>query len=173
MKKKALLVIDMLKDFLEEAGSLYCGQASREIIPFIKEKIAQFRKDADKVIYVMDCHAPDDLEFRLFPKHCVKGTPGAELIDELKAEGRDVLIPKTTFDGAYGTSLEEVLKEHKIEEIYLVGVCTSICVMETAGSLSKLRYPVFIYKQGVADFDSQNHKFALKRMESLYGAKII
>lgn len=173
MAKKALLVIDMLKDFIEEGGALYCGESSRAIIPFVKSKIEEFRKDKNPVIFIMDSHAKDDPEFKLFGRHCVGGTEGARLGGGIQSSDKDFVVKKTTYDGYYNSNLGEVLEKNKIDEAYLVGVCTSICVMETAGSLAKRSYKITIYKDGVADFDKEAHEFALKRMKTIYGAEVV
>jgi nicotinamidase/pyrazinamidase len=170
---KALLVIDMLKDFLNKEGALYCGDSSPKIIPLVKEKIEEFQKKGDLVIFICDSHDPDDLEFNMFPKHCVTGTEGAEIIDELPVEQKDIIIKKKRFSSFYGTNLDRVLKEHKINETHVVGVCTSICVMDTVGDLINRDMAVIVYKNGVADFDPEAHEFALRRMENIYGAKIL
>ena len=66
---KSLFIIDMLKDFINKDGALYCGDQSRKIIPFVKEKIEEFHQRGDLVIFVCDSHDEDDLEFKTFPKH--------------------------------------------------------------------------------------------------------
>jgi nicotinamidase-related amidase len=170
---KALLVIDMLKDFLNKDGALYCGDESRKIIPFVKEKIEEFHKESDLVVFICDSHDPDDLEFKMFPRHCVAGTEGAEIIDELPVEKNDVVVKKTRYSAFYKTKLDKILNKRKVSEVYMVGVCTSICVMDTVGDLRNRDYPVFVYKNGVADFDQKAHQFSLERMEKTYGAKII
>ena len=63
MGKTALIVIDMLNDFLDPGGSLYVGAQAREIIPFVAQKIAEFRAPGRVVIFVCDAHALDDPEF--------------------------------------------------------------------------------------------------------------
>jgi nicotinamidase-related amidase len=170
---KALFVIDMLKDFLNKDGSLYCGDESRKIIPFIKEKIEEFHRKGNSVVFICDSHDPDDLEFKMFPRHCVAGTSGAEVIDELPVTRKDIVIKKTRYSAFYKTKLDEILKKDKVSEVYVVGVCTSICVMDTVGDLRNRDCPVIVYKDGVADFDQKAHKFSLERMEKIYGAKII
>jgi nicotinamidase-related amidase len=170
---KALFVIDMLKDFLNKHGALYCGDESRKIIPFVKKKIEEFHKESDLVVFICDSHDPDDLEFKMFPRHCVAGTEGAEIIDELPVEKLDTIVKKNRYSAFYKTKLDKILKKKKISEVYIVGVCTSICVMDTVGDLRNRDYPVFVYKNGVADFDQKAHQFSLERMEKTYGAKII
>jgi len=68
--------------------------------------------------------------------------------------------------------LNNVLKDHKICEVHVLGVCTSICVMDTVGDLRNRDLTVIVWKKGVADFDEQAHGFSLRRMEKIYGAKI-
>lgn len=171
--RKALIVIDMLRDFMKKGGALYCGDKARSIIPFVKKTINKFRKENSLVIYATDSHKPKDKEFRLFGKHCVKGSTGSQIIREIIPQKSDWIIPKPTYDAAFESDLVKILKRHRVKKVFLVGVCTSICVMETASSLAKLGFGINILKQGVADFDTRAHNFALKRMKFLYGAKIL
>jgi len=169
---KALLVIDMLKDFLCPTGRLYCGDKARGIVPFVRQKIEDFHKSGDLVIFLCDSHRKDDREFELFPPHCVEGTAGAEIIDELPVGKKDLVVKKGRYSGFYGTDLDAILKRNRISEVEVVGVCTSICVMDTVGGLRNRDYRVRVYSSGVADFDPQSHDFSLKRMEKIYGAQI-
>lgn len=170
---KSLLVIDMLKDFMDEGGALFCGKEARNTIPFIAEKVKEAHQAGQLVIYICDSHREDDLEFKLFPKHCLEGTDGAGIIDEMEVLDGDVLIKKRRYSAFFETDLDRVLKKHKIDEVEVVGVCTSICVMDTVGDLRNRDYKVTIYKEGAADFDGKAHQFALLRMEKIYGAKVI
>jgi len=169
---KALLVVDMVKDFIEKGGALYCGDRSRRIIPFVKQKIEEFHRSGDLVIFIKDSHREDDAEFKMFPPHCVKGTRGAEIIDELPVAPGDILVEKNRYSAFYGTNLDNILKDRVVTEAHIVGVCTSICVMDTVGDLRNRDYPVVVYKDGVADFDAEAHRFSLRRMEKIYGAGV-
>lgn len=171
--KKALIVIDMLRDFMEKKGALYCGDEARKIIPFVKKTIDRFRKEQDIIVYAKDSHRPNDKEFKIFAKHCVSGSAGSQIVREIRPTKNDWIIPKTTYDAAFESGLVKILKEHFVKDIFLVGVSTSICVMETASSLAKLGFRINILKRGVADFDGKAHSFALKRMKFVYGANVI
>ncbi len=171
--KRALLVIDMLRDFLEKDGSLFCGEKARRIIPFVVDQINSFYQTGEPVIFIRDSHDRRDKEFSLFPPHCVKGTRGAEIIPELPVKKGAIMVPKTRYSAFYGTKLAAILKRMGVEEVYVTGVCTSICVMDTVGDLRNRDYPVYVFRRGVADFDATAHRFALRRMEKIYGAKII
>ncbi|MCJ7774129.1 MAG: cysteine hydrolase [Desulfobacterales bacterium] len=172
MAKKALIVIDMLNDFIDEKGVLFCGADARDKISFIKQRIQAYRDNDDLVIYMTDSHDEDDKEFDKFQKHAVTGTWGNEIIRELTPGPMDKVIPKKRYSSFYGTGLEKVLKDSNIKAAEVVGVCTSICVMDTVGDLVNRDYPVTVPVKGVADFDPEAHEFALKRMKQIYGANV-
>ncbi len=172
MNKKLLIIIDMLNDFIRPEGALYCGDSAEAIIPFIGQRLAAYRSADDAVIYLQDAHAPNDKEFEKFPPHCVAGTWGSRIIDELAPQSGDGLVPKTRYSGFYGTPLDSLLTEIQPRQVEVVGVCTSICVMDTVGGLANRDYVVQVPIHGVADFDPQFHEFALQRMQKLYGAQV-
>ena len=172
---KLLLVIDMLNDFIDEKGGLYCGQTARDIIPTVLERIDEYNQKGYHIIFLQDSHEENDLEFLRFPKHAVTGTWGSTIIPELNSANLENthIIPKQRYSGFYETILEAILNHLNPEEVEVVGVCTSICVMDTVGGLANRDYKVTVPRAGVADFDQDNHESALKRMETLYGAKIV
>ena len=170
MTKSALIIVDMLNDFIDETGALYCGPSAREIVPFVRERLAAHRQAGSLVIYLQDAHAPDDREFEKFPRHCVAGTWGSQVIDDLAPEPDDPVIPKTRYSGFYGTDLDAVLAAAGPDEVEVLGVCTSICVMDTVGGLANRDYRIRVSTAGVADFDDQAHQFSIQRMQRLYGA---
>ncbi len=173
MGKTALIVADMLNDFLDPGGSLYVGPQGREIIPFVAQKIAEFRAQAGVVIFVCDAHAPDDREFRYFPAHAVKGSWGSQIIPELAPAPGDLVVEKTRYSAFSHTNLDELLQQAEVTEVHVVGVCTSICVLETVKELFDRDIPAVVYRQGVADFDPEAHAFALKQMPRILGAKVV
>ena len=173
MTKRALIVVDMLNDFVDEKGALYCGPSAKDIIPFIKNRIDTYRKSGDLIVYLQDSHDEDDKEFEKFPKHSVTGTWGNQIIPDLTPGPDDVIVPKQRYSGFFNTPLSNLLEKHDIETVEVMGVCTNICVMDTVGGLANRDYQVTVPEAGVADFDPDFHAFALKRMDQIYGAKIV
>ncbi len=172
MSKNALIIVDMLNDFIRPEGALYCGPAAEAIVPFIAERLEHYRNSSQAVIFLKDSHQPNDLEFDKFPRHCVAGTWGGRIIDELTPGPGETVIAKNRYSGFFNTNLAKVLRRLSPELVEVVGVCTSICVMDTVGGLANRDYRILVPRRGVADFDRQFHEFALKRMQQLYGAKI-
>lgn len=173
MAGKALLVIDMLNDFMDPRGVLYCGDEARGIIPVIKTLVDQFAAHHELIVYLRDAHAEDDKEFELFAPHAVKGTWGSQIIPQLTPPEGAIILDKTRFTGFYGNNLDKILASAEPHEVWVTGVVTSICVMDTSGDLRNRDYSVVIPVEAVADFDQEFHAFALKRMERVYGAKLI
>jgi nicotinamidase-related amidase len=163
----------MLNDFLDPQGSLYMGPQAREIIPFVAQKIAAFRAQGGVVIFSCDAHDPEDREFRYFPAHAVKGSWGARIIPELTLAPGDYRVEKTRYSPFAGTNLDEILRAEQVEEVHVVGVMTSICVMETVRELFERDMPALVYRQGVADSDPEAHAFALKQMQRVLGARVV
>jgi nicotinamidase/pyrazinamidase len=173
MNRKVLLVIDMLNDFLDPKGALFCGKEVQRIIPVVRALVDEFSLQGHLVIYARDAHAPNDKEFELFPSHAVKGSWGSQIISELTPPDGAIVIDKTRFTAFFGSTLDEVFADYRPDEVWVAGVCTSICVMDTTGDLRNRDYTVVIPVDAVADFDPEFHSFALKRMERIYGAKLV
>lgn len=169
---RALLVIDMLVDFVHSEGSLYGGQAVRDIIPYIKGEIDAARRAGSQVIYICDQHKSGDAEFLMFAPHCIKGSHGGEIVNELKPESNDIVIEKRRFSAFMGTDLDLTLRELGINEITLVGVCTNICVLYTAAEARMLGYKVRVLRDGVASFDEEAHEWALRELERTLGCLV-
>jgi len=167
----AVLVVDMLRGFLEEGYPLYCGAKARRIIPNIQGLLEQELAQGAKVFFICDHHDPDDLEFKVFPPHCVEGTAEAEVIPEL-AKYPGEIITKKRYSSFFGTPLEEKLKELKAEKIIVCGVCTEICVLHTVANARNRDYQVEVPVDCVASFDEKTHYFALEHMEKVLGARL-
>ena len=166
-----VIVVDMLVGFLEPGHNLYCGDHSRGIIPNVAGLLEEEIARGSRVFYVADNHDPDDLEFEMFPVHCVKGTEETQVIKELARFEGDY-IPKNRYSGFFGTDLEQRLSELKPEKIIIVGVCTDICVMHTTADARNRDYVVEIPVDCVASFDQDAHRYALEHAEKILGAKL-
>ncbi|MEW6034187.1 MAG: nicotinate phosphoribosyltransferase [Chloroflexota bacterium] len=168
---RAVLVVDMLRGFLEAGNPLYCGDKARDIIPNVRKLLEREQSRGARVFFVCDRHKPGDPEFKLFPPHCLEDTAEAEVISELSGYQGEV-IPKTHFDGFHDTLLEGKLRGVEVEEVVICGVCTDICVLHTVAGARDRGYGVEVPVDCVASFDGRAHAFALQHMEKVLGAKL-
>ena len=167
----AVLVIDMVRGFLEEGYPLYCGAQARRIIPNVQGLLEQELARGSTVFFLCDHHAADDPEFKMFPPHCIEGTAEAEIIPEL-AGYRGEVIPKRRFSAFFDTPLEAKLSQLKPERLIVCGVCTDICVLHTVADARNRNYEVEVPVDCVASFNEVAHRFALEHMEKTLGAKL-
>ncbi len=174
MKKEALLVIDMLNDFVLPGAPLEVPE-TRNVIKSIRREIDHAHAEGKPVLYVCDAHEPNDKEFRKFgwPAHAVKGTKGSEVVDALAPSPKDMVIPKNTYSGFYGTKLEETLRQLGVDSLRLTGCVTHICVMFTAADAVLRDYPVAVVEDGVAGLTREDHDAALRIMKNVLGVNVV
>ncbi len=165
-RKEALLIIDMLNDFVLEGAPLEVP-STRDIVPNIAKKIKEARESGIPVVYLCDSHSPDDPEFKVWPRHAVKGTKGAQVIDELKPHKDDIVIPKTTYSGFHNTDLDERLKALGVEGLIITGCVTNICVLYTSVDAYMRGYYVDVPEDCVAALDEGDHRFALRQIKDI------
>jgi len=162
----------MLRDFLEPGAPLEVPKA-RDIVPKLKKLLEEARRAKIPIVYVCDSHREFDWEFSIWPKHCVEGTRGSEVVDELKPERGDIIVRKRRYSGFYGTDLEMVLRELGIEEVIVTGILTNICVLFTAADAFMRGFKVVVVRDCTASTSSELHEAALKIMEVALKARIV
>ena len=169
-----VLVIDMVKGFLEPGHNLYCGDESRQIIPKVHALLLSEQAEGSKILIISDHHDPGDLEFQIFPVHCVKGTEEPHVISELSGfVTEDNVIPKNRYSGFFNTPLEARLSAANPDKVIICGVCTDICVLHTASDARNRDYSVEVPADCVASFKSDAHDWALSHLRDILGANVI
>ena len=171
-----VLVADMVRGFVEldhdgEKHNLYFDEA-RRIIPNVRRLLEQERARGSHIIYVCDTHDPDDKEFEMFPPHCVRGSVECELIAELQDIPGE-LMPKNRYSAFVNTPLEQRLAELRPEKLTICGVCTDICVLHTTSDARNRDYPVEVPADCVATFNPEAHRWALKHIQEILGARVV
>ncbi|MBF0506586.1 MAG: cysteine hydrolase [Nitrospirae bacterium] len=174
MPKEALLIMDMLNDFVLPGAPLEVPE-TRRAIPAIKREIQRARREGNPVIYVCDAHAAEDKEFSRFgwPAHAVKGTAGGRVVDELKPGPGDIIVEKTSYAGFYQTRLDDILRDLGVDSLRLTGTVTHICILFTAYDAVLRDYTVTVVGDGVAGIDKEDHDAALRIMKNVLGAKMV
>ena len=169
-----VLVIDMVRGFLEPGHNLYCGDDARAIISPVRNLLERERNAGSAILFISDHHDPDDLEFQMFPVHCVKGTEEPNVISELaRWVTGDNVIPKNRYSGFFNTDLADRLAALEPERIIVCGVCTDICVMHTTSDARNRDYAVEVPADCVASFNSDAHGWALHHIENILGARVV
>jgi len=169
----ALLVIDMLEDFVRPGAPLEVPW-TRRILPALRNRIRTARRRGELVVFVCDSHRKNDPEFSRmgWPPHAVSGTPGASVVGEISPSPGDIVVEKKSYSGFHGTALASVLRRHRIRSLSLSGCVTNICVLYTAADASMRGYDVMVEERLVAGLDPNSHAFALDQMETVLGVRV-
>ncbi len=172
LEKTAVIVVDMLNDFVKDDGALVV-EGAKKLIPKHKKILRVARENGAKIIYLADNHLEDDPEFKIWPAHAIRNTKGAKVIEELAPEEDDRVIPKRKYSGFQGTDLDATLREEDIETIILIGVLTDICIMYTSADASAKGYNVLVVSDGTWSSSERNHEFALEHIQSVHGSTVL
>jgi nicotinamidase-related amidase len=170
MEKTAILVVDMLNDFV--TGALACERAKR-IIPPLAKLLEQARSKGLPVIYSCDSHVPGiDHELKLWGNHAILGTHGAEIIHELEPEESDYIVPKRRYSGFFDTGLHLLLIELGIDTLIIVGLQAHLCVRHTAADAYQWGYNILVPSDGIEAFSEAEYLNGLEYLHTFYGAEI-
>ncbi|MBW1801826.1 MAG: isochorismatase family protein [Deltaproteobacteria bacterium] len=148
--RSAVVIVDMQNAFVSAGGMFdlrgFDVSPNQKIIRPINRIKRAAGKKGIKIIYVVHILSPDLNEvgpdssfwyksvrtFREDPlwadKFLIRGTWGAEIVDDLKPADGDIIVEKPRFSAFYGTPFDLILKRHEIRHLFFVGCATNICV---------------------------------------------
>lgn len=153
--QKAIIVVDMQKDNV--------GRFCKEIIPNIKFLIEKARQERIPIIYACDSRYREDSLFNRvgMPPHAIRGTEGAEVIEELSPRATDVVVEKRMLSAFFGSDLDFTLREREIKTLIVTGIRTEGCVLKTVLDAFELGYEVIIPADCCASPIPEAHEFIL------------
>ncbi len=172
----AIILIDVQNDFF--TGPLKTKRVGNVVEPLQRLVVAAHKNDVP-VIYSIDAHFPQDVEVvRKWGTHAIKGTQGAEVIDQLKPDAlKDYVIEKRTYSGFYETGLDPLLRSlyggDGVKTVILGGLHTNMCIRHTSADAFFRGYHIVIAQDGVEAFTEEDHRQGLKYLEYVYNAKIM
>lgn len=144
----ALLIVDVQYDFLP-GGSLGIVGGDGVIAP-LNGWIARFRSSNLPIVATRDWHPADHCSFAAqggpWPLHCVAGTPGARFHADLALPEDVVLVSKATrrdaeaYSAFAGTDLDQRLRALGVLRLFIGGLATDYCVLNTVQDARRLGY---------------------------------
>ena len=148
----ALLITDIQKDFLP-GGALPVDDGDG-IIPVLNDYITRFEAAKAHVLASRDWHPANHISFKaqggLWPPHCVQQTIGAQFSPELKLPSHTIVISKATnpdveaYSAFDGTSLAHELKTLGVKRLFVGGLATDYCVVNTVLDACKLGFETVV-----------------------------
>ena len=130
--KPAIIVVDMLKDNLKESPRNPYFQEGRAIIPNLQKLLEEGRKRRFPIIFACDSFLEGDFIFSGKMKiHSLRGTKGAEVVEDLNPKPTDTILPKRRFSAFFKTDLDQTLRTLGVDTIVVTGITTEVCVLTT------------------------------------------
>lgn len=154
----ALVVVDVQNDFIR-GGSLAVPHGD-DIVPVLNQYLAAFTAALLPVIATRDWHPVDHCSFLAqggtWPPHCVAGTTGAAFVAELRLPESALVVSKATerdrdaYSGFAGTDLTQRLRARGIRRLFVGGLATDYCVLNTVRDARALGFEVVLLADAVA-----------------------
>ena len=189
--KSALIIVDMQNDFLHRDGNFsHIAREHPEATdrPAVSnrnhpqcERLADaFRAAGRPVVYLAHVLKPDysDAAFPYWRvgieptsgnlTHCVEGTWGAQIIDDLKPQEGEHLVVKKGFGGFSNTPLDTVLRNMGVTTCIVSGVTTCVCVSMTIRGGVEYNYRMIVVSDAVAEVDRTTHEAELRTMARIF-----
>ncbi|OTB02650.1 hypothetical protein M426DRAFT_322415 [Hypoxylon sp. CI-4A] len=209
--RPALLIVDLQEDFCPPNGSLAVTNG-REITPLINKLLAspfvikiatrdwhpadhvsfasnhQGKAPFEDTITIVNPHNESEAyESRLWPVHCVQGTPGAELVPELLRSQIDMVLDKGVdarvemyspfydpFESprVYDSGLAQALKDKQVTDVYVVGLAADYCVKNAAMDAAKEGFHTYLIEECTKAVDPSGWSGCKREIEES-GAKVV
>ncbi len=187
--------VDTQADFMLPGGKLHVPGAEK-CIPNMKRLTDAALQGRVLIVGDICTHTPNDPEFERFPPHCIRGTSGAEIIPETRAdkillipnladavvpqdlsEYQQIIFEKQTLDVFDNPNTEEVLKRiagftDADAEFCIFGVVTEYCVRLAAKGLLKRGRRVALIRDAIETLNPEDAQKAIEELTSL-GARLI
>lgn len=182
----ALILVDVQNDFLP--GGALAVPDGDQVVPVLNGYIGRFVR-AKKlsllpIFATRDWHPPNHCSFQSqggpWPPHCISGTFGAQFSPDLKLPKETRIISKATdpnreaYSGFDGTDLEQQLRQLGSQRLFIGGLATDYCVLNTVRDACRLGFEVFLLRDAIraVNLHPSDEQKALDEMQRL-GARFI
>ncbi len=188
-REVGLFVVDMQNDFCHPEGArakafgVDAIALPRASIPAVVDMIRLCRNAGARIWFTRQVHYPDDAarKRRRIPSHldrrgvklelCYRGSWGAELLDEIRAEVRpeDEVVIKHRASAFYNTPVETELRVKGVQVLIITGTTTSFCIDSTIRDAYMRDYDVLVPRECVSDTDQGAHDAVLASVDRFHG----
>ena len=174
--KDALLIVDVQRDFLP--GGALAVPDGDDVTPVLAACGEVFAANDLPVFASRDWHPKDHCSFEaqggLWPPHCVADTPGAEIDPGLRLPSGTRIVDKATtadkdaYSAFEGTELDSWLKESGVRRLFIGGLATEYCVLNTARDAVNNGYEVHLMTDAIRAIDPAEGDSAIESLRELH-----
>lgn len=153
----ALIVVDVQNDFLP-GGSLAVPDGDGVVAP-LNTLIETFEARGLPIFATRDWHPQNHCSFHArggpWPPHCIAETPGAQFAAGLRLPASAIIVSKATtpdkdaYSGFGDTELDVLLRKADVQRLFIGGLATDYCVLNTVRDALSLGYEVMLVNDAV------------------------
>ena len=181
--KTALLLIHWQNDIAVPGGKI-AGDipellAAAHTIEHTQAVLEASREKGMLVVFVNGSHRPGypEVPARHSPLMAnlidagslVRGTWGADVIDQLRPLGNEIVIDNSSTSGFYSTELDVVLRSKGITDLVLSGFATNWAVESTARDGANRGYYIYTLEDCCNSLSGEMHNWAVTNILSVLG----
>lgn len=178
--RAALLVIDVQHDFIDDGAPVHCV-GGKEMLPRVKALVDECRAAGIPIVYTQEVHRPSRIDMGREldgdePDHCLIGSHGVEIMEEVAPEPGDVVVTKARYNAFLGTDLEFVLNGYGVrahDTLILCGDATNVCVHYTAAEAHQRDFRLKVVRDCCAGSSWEAHDAALTQIEYLQHGAVV
>lgn len=159
----ALIIVDVQNDFCP-GGSL-AVDGGDEVATALSSLATQFRIKGARVFATQDWHPENHSSFKdqggSWPSHCVQGSSGAEFHENLRLPIGTSIVRKganpeiDAYSGFLDSNLEDQIRRTDINRLFIGGLATDYCVLNTVLDARKLEFDVFLIEDAIAAVNTE------------------
>ena len=169
--RTAIIVVDMINEFCKPGGAMVLPGYERLVGPQLAI-IETARATGAPVVWVHDVHRRamrQDREWLKRTPHCVEGSWGTQIIDDLGARDDEIHLVKRRYSAFFGTDLDVTLKDMMVDQIVVMGVVTNICVRSTVHDGFFLGYEIVVPEDACAATGQREQDSSLYDIATHFG----
>ena len=166
MQRPALIVIDMVNDFLEK----WEPTPKQRLVRSINDLVGLMRQFGHPIIWVRQEFEPDLRD--AFPEMkakgiriTIKGTVGCQLASDLATAPSDPVVIKKRYSAFFGTQLHQMLRRLKPDVLILAGINTHACIRVTAIDAYQRDWKIVVAEECVDSYDREHHDISMRYMK--------
>lgn len=167
--RTALVIIDMLNEYLDPSGKVYCEKCG-EIIPALNLLIREAERRGVAIIFCNTELSGDGGPLaRKWGLHAEARKWGSRLYKEIISPPNSLVVPKQLYDGFFKTELHQTLQNKGVSSIAICGIHTHVCVLITATTAFEYGYDVSVISDCITTAYKPNHDSRLRFFKTHVG----
>jgi nicotinamidase-related amidase len=170
---RALLLVDVIKDFLHEDGERLL-ESYRKRHGALLAAVDAARDAGEAVVYANDNAGPWESDAPALVRQAVEEGKGGDLVATVAPNEGETFVLKTGYSAFDGTPLASLLREGLgIDELAVAGTATEMCVFQTVQDALRLGFAVSVLADACATVEPDYERLALEFLERVQGVQIV